>query len=81
MKVATDISTWQELFDFCWPEARNILREIEEQGLKEEALGFLRRIFNPVVWGHIPTEKEVNRYIWFKLPYIMHLHDKPNTRA
>ena len=80
MKVVTDISTWQNLVDFCWPELCGTLREIEKQGRQEEALEYLERVFNPYVWGHMPNKREFNNYIFFNLPDIMHLYDKPNTR-
>ena len=80
MKIAIEINRWNKLFDLCWPEVRNTLREIERQGRQEEALEYLERVFNPYVWGHMPNEREFNNYIFFKLPDIMHLYDKPNTR-
>lgn len=80
MKVAIELDSWDKLFDFCWPDVRGTLREIERQGLKEEALDYLERIFSPYIWGHIPTEDELNDYIWFKLPDVMHIYNKPNVR-
>lgn len=74
MVVTTEINTWQELFRNSWVGALDTLREIEEQGREEEALAMLEDLFDPAVWGRIPSETEVNDYIWFDLADDMNLY-------
>ena len=74
MVVTTELNTWQELFRNSWAGALDTLREIEAQGREEEALDILEELFNPAVWGRIPSETEMNDYIWFDLADDMNLY-------
>lgn len=74
MVVTTELNTWQELFRNSWAGALDTLREIEEQGREEEALDILEDLFDPAVWGEIPSETDVNDYIWFNLADAMNLY-------
>lgn len=74
MVVTTELNTWQELFRNSWAGALDTLREIEEQGREEEALDILEDLFDPAVWGKIPSETDVNDYIWFDLADAMNLY-------
>lgn len=74
MVVTTELNTWQELFRNSWAGALDTLREIEEQGREEEALDILEELFDPAVWGKIPSETDVNDYIWFNLADDMNLY-------
>lgn len=75
MLVTKEISTWNELVDNSWSGALDILREIEDQGREEEeALTNLEDLFDPSVWGKIPSETDVNDYIWFDLADDMDLY-------
>ena len=74
MVVTTELNTWQELFRNSWAGALDTLREIEEKGREEEALYLLEELFNPAVWGKIPSETDLNDYIWFDLADDMHLY-------
>lgn len=75
MVVTTELNTWQELFRNSWAGALDTLREIEKQGREEEALDMLEDLFNPDVCGRIPSETELNDYIWFDLADDMKLYD------
>ena len=74
MVVTTKLNTWQELFRNSWAGALDTLKEIEEQGREEETLAMLEELFDPAVWGSIPSETEVNDYIWFDLADDMNLY-------
>lgn len=76
MKVVVELDTWQELFRNSWAGALDTLREIEAQGREEEALDILEELFNPDVYGEIPSETTVNDFIWFELWDVMHLDDE-----
>ena len=74
MVVTTELNTWQELYRNSWAGALDTLHEIEEQGREEEALDILEDLFDPAVWGRVPSETEVNDYIWFNLADAMNLY-------
>ncbi len=74
MKVVVELDNWQKLFRNSWAGALDTLREIEAQRREEEALDILEELFNPDVWGEIPSETEVNDYIWFGLADDMNLY-------
>lgn len=74
MKIVVELDTWQELFRNSWSGALDTLREIEKQGREEEALNILEELFEPTVWGELPSETDVNDYIWFELADDMNLY-------
>ena len=75
MKVVVELDNWQEFYRNSWAGALDTLREIEKQGREEEALAMLEELFNPDVCGAIPSETDVNDYIWFELADDMNLYD------
>ena len=74
MIVKVEIVTWMELREMVWSGARDVVLEIENQGREEEALDILEELFSPDVWGSIPTETDINDYIWFDLADHMNLY-------
>ena len=74
MKVVVELDTWQKLFRNSWSGALDTLREVEKQGREEEALAMIEELFDPDVWGRIPSETEVNDYIWVDLADDMNLY-------
>ena len=82
MLVKVEIDTWMELREMVWSGARDVvleirevrLAELENQGREEEALDILEELFSPGVWGSIPTETDINDYIWFDLADHMNLY-------
>ena len=74
MKITMELNTWQELFRNSWSGAVDTLREIEKQGREEEALDLLEELFDPAVYGEVPSETAVNDYIWFGLADDMNLY-------
>ena len=75
MKVVVELNTWQELFRNSWAGAIDVLREIEAQGREEEALDILEELFHPDLCGEIPSEDQINDFIWFELGDYMNLYD------
>lgn len=49
-----------------WSGALDTLKDIEEADKEDELMDFLEEIFN----GEIPTETEVNDFLWFERDYI-----------
>ena len=74
MFAKVEITDWMELHVMVWSGARDVVLEIERQGREEEALDVLEEIFSPDVWGSIPTDTDVNDYIWFDLADHMNLY-------
>lgn len=68
------IDTWTKLREMVWSGAKDVVLEIERQGREEEALDFLSEIFSPDFWGSIPTDTDINNYIWFDLADHMNLY-------
>ena len=76
IKVAIEKNFWCDYRENAWGGARNTLDNIEKQGREYEAINILEDYFSEDVFGRIPSETEVNDFIWFELPDIMHLYDE-----
>lgn len=76
IKIAVELYRWDEYKDNAWGGARTTLDDIEERGREEEAMDIIEEYFSEDVLGYIPSETEVNDFIWFNLPDIMHLYDE-----
>jgi len=76
MKVTVERDRWRDYKENAWGGARNTLDNIEKQGREEEAKIILEEHFSEDVFGRIPSETEVNDFIWFELPDIMLLYDE-----
>ena len=79
MKVTVEKNFWRDYKETAWGGARNTLDNIEKQGREEEAMNILEDYFSEDVFGRIPSETEVNDFIWFNLPDIMHLYDEDDN--
>ena len=76
IKVTVEKNYWRDYKENAWGGARNTLDNIEKQGREAEAMIILEDYFSEDVFGRIPSEMEVNDFIWFELPDIMHLYDE-----
>ena len=76
IKVTVDMDRWYKYKDYMWGGALNRLNDVEEQGREEEAMNIIEDCMSEDVLGYIPSEAEVNDFIWFDLPDIMHLYDE-----
>ena len=76
MKVTVERDDWYDYKESAWCGARTTLDDIEERGREEEAMGIIEEYFSEDVLGYIPSETEVNDFIWFNLSDIMHLYDE-----
>ena len=74
MKVTVEKNFWRDYKENAWGGALNTLDNIEKQGREEEAKNILEDHFSEDVFGRIPSETEVNDFIWFELPDIMLLY-------
>lgn len=76
IKVTVEKDGWQDYKENAWGGAISTLNEVEKQGREEEAMNILEEYFSEDVLGYIPSETDVNDFIWFNLSDIMHLYDE-----
>ena len=57
--------SFEDLKDECWSGAIDTLQKIEEEGKETELMQLLLDIF-----ADIPTEAEINDFLWFEDSYI-----------
>lgn len=76
IKVAIEKNDWYDYKESAWGGAISILNEIEAQDKENEAIEIIEEYMSEDVLGYIPSETEVNDFIWFILPDIMHLYDE-----
>ena len=76
IKVAIERDGWYDYKENAWGGALNILAEIELQDKENEAVEIIEEYMSEDVLGYIPSETEVNDFIWFNLSDIMHLYDE-----
>ena len=65
MYIKRDYS-FNELFQNSWSGAIDTLKAIAEADKEEELMEFLEEVFSESV----PTETEVNDFLWFESDYI-----------
>ena len=75
MKITVDIDSWHKYKDYAWGEARITLDDVEKQGREYEAMDIIEEYFSEDRLGYIPSATELNDFIWFDLPDVMHLYD------
>ena len=76
IKVAIEKNFWRDYKESAWGGAIRTLNDVEKQGREYEAMHFLEYYFSEDRLGYIPSATEVNDFIWFNLPDIMHLYDE-----
>lgn len=57
--------SFEDLKDECWSGAIDTLQKIEEEGKEDELMELLQEVF-----ADIPTETEINDFLWFEDSYI-----------
>ena len=67
---------WRDYKENAWGGAISTLNDVEKQGREYEAVDIIEYYFSEDRLGRIPSETEVNDFIWFNLPDIMHLYDE-----
>lgn len=76
MKVTVERDGWYDYKKSAWDGAISTLNEVAEQGREDEAVEIIEEYMSEGALGYIPSETEVNDFIWFNLPDIMHLYDE-----
>ena len=75
IKVTVERDGWYDYRESAWGGALNTLDEIEARDKENEAVEIIEEYMSEDVLGYIPSETEVNDFIWFDLPDVMHLYD------
>ena len=57
--------SFEDLKHECWSGAIDTLQKIEEEGKEDELMELLQEVF-----ADIPTETEINDFLWFEDSYI-----------
>lgn len=66
MYVKIDMDDFRTLKNNSWSGALDTLKDIEEADKEDELMNFLEEVF----CDSIPTETEVNDFLWFDRSYI-----------
>ena len=75
MKVTVERDGWYDYKKNAWDGAISTLNEVAEQGREYESMEIIEEYMSEDSLGYIPSETELNDFIWFELPDIMHLYD------
>lgn len=67
MYVKIDMDDFRTLKNNSWSGALDTLKDIEEADKKDELMYFLEEV---IFADTIPTETEVNDFLWFERGYI-----------
>ena len=59
------VKSFEDLKHECWCGAIDTLQKIEEEGKEDELMELLQEVF-----ADIPTETEINDFLWFEDSYI-----------
>jgi hypothetical protein len=66
---------WEYISENSWAGAVEVVREIKHQGREEEAWEVVTSYMDAdAIGGDLPTETDVNDFIWFELADIMNLY-------
>lgn len=71
MVVKNEINDFYEIADMAWSGAVDVCQEIIRQDRANEAMCLIEEIF----MEEMPTETQLNDFIWFELGDLMHLWD------
>ena len=75
IKVTVDMDRWYKYKDYMWGGALTTLDNVVEQGREDEAMVIIDEYLSEDTLGYIPSLTELNDFLWFSLPDIMHLYD------
>lgn len=71
MVVKNEINDFYEIANMAWSGAVDVCQEIIRQDKANEAMCLIEEIF----MEEMPTETQLNDFIWFELGDLMHLWD------
>ena len=66
MEIKKEINGFNELADMVWSGAVDTIKDIQNANKEDEFMNFLEAVF----CDEVPTDTEVNDFIWFDRDYI-----------
>lgn len=66
MEIRKEINDFYELADMVWSGAVDTITDIQNANKEDEFMNFLEAVF----CDEVPTDTEVNDFIWFERDYI-----------
>ena len=66
MEIRKEINDFYELEKMCWSGAVDTIADIQNANKEDEFMNFLEAVF----CDEVPTDTEVNDFIWFERDYI-----------
>jgi hypothetical protein len=66
MEIRKEINDFYELEKMCWSGAVDTIADIQRANKEDEFMNFLEAVF----CDEVPTDTEVNDFIWFDRDYI-----------
>ena len=66
MEIRKEINSFYELADMVWSGAVDTIADIQNANKEDEFMNFLEAVF----CDEVPTDTEVNDFIWFERDYI-----------
>ena len=75
IKVTVERDGWYDYEQNAWGGALTILDDVVKQGREYEAMEIIEEYFSEDALGYIPSATDLNDFIWFELPDVMHLYD------
>ena len=66
MEIKKEINGFNELADMVWSGAVDTIADIQNANKEDEFMNFLEAVF----CDEVPTDTEVNDFIWFERDYI-----------
>lgn len=66
MEIRKEINGFNELADMVWSGAVDTITDIQNTNKEDEFMNFLEAVF----CDEVPTDTEVNDFIWFERDYI-----------
>lgn len=66
MEIKKEINGFNELADMVWSGAVDTIADIQNANKEDEFMNFLESVF----CDEVPTDTEVNDFIWFERDYI-----------
>lgn len=76
IRVTVERDGWHDYKENAWGGAISTLNEVVEQGREYEAMDIIEEYMSEDTLGYIPSATELNDFLWFNLPDIMHLYDE-----
>ena len=75
IRITVERDGWYDYKENAWGGAISTLNEVEAQDKENEAIEIIEEYMSEDTLGYIPSETELNDFLWFNLPDIMHLYD------